>query len=141
MYKSKHRVMNLLSWLLICTQILISAGVAAVGVLQPTPQMAQQAARQMGLGEWLAQRSGDLAAWAQPLWGQPKVALAEAGSFPLSASGTAFTCGINSNGGVQCWGDNVSGQLGDGTTPIRLTQADLVRLSSGVAIHISLITF
>lgn len=129
MYKSKHRVMNLLSWLLICTQILISAGVAAVGVLQPTPQMAQQAARQMGLGEWLAQRSGDLAAWAQPLWGQPKVALAEAGSFPLSASG------------VQCWGDNVSGQLGDGTTPIRLTQADLVRLSSGVAIHISLITF
>lgn len=45
-----------------------------------------------------------------------------------------ISCAVTTTGGVQCWGDNRRGQVGDGTfEPLRGTAVDVVGLTSGIA--------
>ncbi|MBL8784264.1 MAG: hypothetical protein JNJ59_05125, partial [Deltaproteobacteria bacterium] len=41
------------------------------------------------------------------------------GSWARAAAGTAFSCGVLTNGSLYCWGSNAYGQLGDGSTTNR----------------------
>lgn len=47
------------------------------------------------------------------------------------ASGKEHTCALTDSGAVKCWGNNATGQLGDGTTKDRYAPNDVSSLGSG----------
>ncbi len=56
-----------------------------------------------------------------------------ASGITMVAAGTHHNCALTNIGAVLCWGDNPSGQLGDGTTVNRATPATVSGLNAGVA--------
>lgn len=88
--------------------------------------------------------AGEVKCWGYNSFGQLGDNTTESKATPLTpgnlssgvtavAAGRNHTCAITSNGGVQCWGLNNGGQLGDGTLDERLTPVAVVGLSSGVS--------
>jgi alpha-tubulin suppressor-like RCC1 family protein len=67
----------------------------------------------------------------------PGVAVASAGTGFVAgktatlAAGGLHTCAVTGSGAVWCWGNNQSGQLGDGTVPARLTPGPVSGLRTG----------
>jgi alpha-tubulin suppressor-like RCC1 family protein len=70
--------------------------------------------------------AGEVLCWGWNAWGQfgngtttgspaPTAVLGLSGKAISIAAGGAFTCAVLASGGVDCWGYNATGQLGDGT--------------------------
>jgi alpha-tubulin suppressor-like RCC1 family protein/tRNA A-37 threonylcarbamoyl transferase component Bud32 len=66
----------------------------------------------------------------------PVVAGTGAIRFASITAGSRFTCGLSANGRVSCWGENGSGQLGDGSNfdrplPVTVTSVAFASIAAG----------
>jgi hypothetical protein len=79
---------------------------------------------------WGSNYSGELGDGSGGLPGAPTearshgfVEVADLSDAVRVAVGTGFSCALRSSGSIECWGDNARGQLGRGTSALRLSPA------------------
>jgi alpha-tubulin suppressor-like RCC1 family protein len=83
---------------------------------------------------WGANASGQLGDGATVQRVAPVDVIGLAGGVSAIGAGGCHTCALMDTvqgGGIQCWGDNGHGQLGDGTTTLRTTPVAVFGLSGG----------
>ncbi|MEX0800926.1 MAG: hypothetical protein WD379_06915 [Dehalococcoidia bacterium] len=91
--------------------------------------------------------AGGLKCWGYNFWGQlgdgstadqptPRDVAGLTGGVVDVAAGGSHTCALTATGGVKCWGYNLYGQVGDGSTsqhPENIIASDVLGLTSGAA--------
>lgn len=88
---------------------------------------------------------GTAACWGSNGWGQlgddnrpfdSNVPVAVEGLTDISAisAGWDHTCALREDGTVWCWGENIEGQLGDGSTTLSTTPVQVVGIDDAVAL-------
>jgi alpha-tubulin suppressor-like RCC1 family protein len=70
---------------------------------------------------WGANNSGQLGSGADTLDRRSPTAVSGGLTFTQISLGSRYTCGLTTDGSAYCWGDNGTGQLGDGTLTARVT--------------------
>jgi alpha-tubulin suppressor-like RCC1 family protein len=125
--------------------VTFTEGDTILGSRPINPYGAGQATLAAGIGHSCAlTAAGGVACWGWNFYGQLGDGASIDRHAPVSVSGLAsevvaiaagarHNCALNRGGAVKCWGENMSGQLGDGTIIIgRYTPVDVAGLGRGV---------
>ena len=143
---------GLLVCIVILAAILIShqavhAAPAMVNVQRPSLQGSTGSINQVVTGQnhtCILTSSGDVQCWGRNHAGQlgngnktdqmtPVDVVGLASDIVKLTAGDNHTCALTQSGGMKCWGENVGGQIGDGTTTDRSAPVNVTGMTSGVA--------
>ena len=86
-----------------------------------------------GVKCWGLNSSGQLGDGTTTQRSTPVAVVGLAGAVIGVTDGGTHACAVSTDGGVQCWGSNAFGQLGDGATAIRLVPGDVSGLPGGIS--------
>ncbi len=85
-----------------------------------------------GIKCWGHNGSGEVGDGTTEIKYTPVDVVGLAAGMTASAAGIYHTCALTTADGVKCWGSNLYGELGDGTTAGKTTPVDVVGLGNGI---------